>query len=53
MKLINKNFILITALFLLLLSSASNAQFFSNKTQELLPEDQAFQVTANIDLLAI
>ena len=49
MKLINKNFILITALFLLLLSSASNAQFFSNKTQELLPEDQAFQVTANID----
>ena len=49
MKLINKNFILVTALFLLLLSSASHAQFFSNKTQELLPEDQAFQVTANID----
>ena len=38
-----------TALFLWLISSTVNAQFFSNKTQELLPEDQAFQVVTTID----
>jgi len=49
MKLISKNLILIAALILSLASSASHAQFFSNKAPELLPEDQAFQVNASIE----
>ena len=38
-----------TACFLLLVSGLSHAQFFSNKTKELLPEDEAFQVITSIE----
>lgn len=33
----------------LAMSSSASAQFFSKKTQELLPEEQAFSVTADIN----
>ena len=49
MKLAHKNFILMTALFLWLASSVSNAQFFNNNANKLLPEDEAFQMLSDVD----
>jgi len=49
MRLASKNFILITTLLIVLFSLSAQAQFFTKKKNDLLPEDQAFGVTAVID----
>lgn len=49
MNSIVKNFTRMTIVLLCLLASAANAQFFSKKTNELLPEEQAFGVVATIE----
>lgn len=46
---LKQNLIIIAGALLLGLTSATHAQFFSNKTDALLPEAQAFQVLANVE----
>ena len=49
MKLMFKNFTLMTSLLFLLLSNTAQAQFFSQKAEQLLPEEQAFDVIVNVE----
>lgn len=46
MRLTLKNFKNVTALILLMISGLAHAQFWANKTADLLPDDQAFKVSA-------
>ena len=49
MKLMFKNFTLMTSLLFLLLSNTAQAQLFSKKAEQLLPEEEAFDVIANLE----
>lgn len=50
MSLVFKNFMRMTALLVIVfLSTSAHAQFFSKKSNDLLPEEQAFGVTASVE----